>query len=131
MFEPRYAYKAQVRWSLLGSAAALLMVAAALLLAFGGWVSGPLMGMAPLLAVPVWLVVPAIGQARLRRRLIETESQLCTRCGYDLRGVPAGPCPECGRFFSAEGNEWEWRRHRVEPPSLGKWLWRRWRRARD
>lgn len=131
MFEPRYAWKQHVRWSLFGNAAALLVLAAALLPVLVGWVTGPLVGMFPFVAVPVWMIVPGIGRDRLRRRLIETDSQLCTRCGYDLRGVPAGPCPECGRFFSAEGNAWEWRRHRVEPPSLRKWVWRRWRRARD
>lgn len=25
--------------------------------------------------------------------------RLCTRCHYDLRDLPAGPCPECGRDF--------------------------------
>lgn len=25
----------------------------------------------------------------------------CQRCGYNLRGVPSGRCPECGRAFDA------------------------------
>lgn len=125
MYEPRFAWKTQVRWSLLGSAAAFLVMAAAMLPVFFGWVNGPLVGAFPFIAVPIWMIVPNIGRNRLRRRLIETESQLCTSCGYDLRGAPEGPCPECGRFFSVEGNAWEWRRHRVEAPSVSKWVWRR------
>src|SRR5690606_2814610 len=27
----------------------------------------------------------------------------CPRCGYDLRGNPAGPCPECGHYKSVDG----------------------------
>jgi len=35
-----------------------------------------------------------------RRRLRRLPSQ-CRECGYDLRGIPHGPCPECGAIRSA------------------------------
>ena len=27
------------------------------------------------------------------------EKAVCLKCGYLLRGLPSGRCPECGKFF--------------------------------
>jgi len=122
MFEPRYAWRVGLRWGLAASAGALIVLAVVLVLIFGGWVSRPiLVGMSMYLAAPLLVMIPLACRRRLRRRLIEVDSQLCTRCGYDLRGTPEGPCPECGRFFSNEGNVWEWRRYRAEPRRRVRW----------
>lgn len=40
-----------------------------------------------------WLLFTGLVSARSARR---TRRGLCTRCAYDLRGVPSGVCPECG-----------------------------------
>jgi hypothetical protein len=42
---------------------------------------------------------------------------VCSRCVYDLRGLPDGACPECGRGFTRtellagleRGRRWSWR----------------------
>lgn len=47
--------------------------------------------------VAFWtLVVGALPFARAWRYRTRLNAGLCTACGYDRRGVPAGPCPECG-----------------------------------
>lgn len=48
-----------------------------------------------LLYTVVWLF-PFLG-FRAARRTLRARRGLCTRCAYDLKGLPAGsPCPECG-----------------------------------
>ena len=47
----------------------------------------------PAFALRTWL-----RQRRIRRRCAAGQ---CVACGYDLRGTPAGACPECGRAAAA------------------------------
>lgn len=47
-----------------------------------------------LLSAPVLLC--AGWWRRRRRRMRRMRAGLCVRCGYDLRGTPGRPCPECG-----------------------------------
>jgi tRNA(Ile2) C34 agmatinyltransferase TiaS len=59
------------------------------------------------LAVYTMFIVVALrrDQVRdLRSRLIEAGVAVCMKCGYDLRGLPAGSdrCPECGVEFEAD-----------------------------
>jgi hypothetical protein len=53
-----------------------------LILLFPGWVLAAVF--APLPALWLW--------SRRRRG----DGEPCPACGYDLRGTPSGPCPECG-----------------------------------
>ncbi len=52
-----------------------------------------------LLVVPLWIPTGLCGVAagaswwRWWRR---KQASACVRCGYDLRGLPSGVCPECG-----------------------------------
>lgn len=52
--------------------------------------------------VPYWLPVMTIGALpawhlrRASRRTRRIERGLCSRCGYDLRVLTGGRCPECG-----------------------------------
>lgn len=62
------------------------------------------------LTVPYWLIVaPVSGMTALlwlltRRRPIAGR---CHRCGYDLRGIPPGFCPECGTPLPGESTSVE------------------------
>jgi hypothetical protein len=54
--------------------------------------------------VAMWAAAGLVGTAMLvlgvrgkRRALRPPAPGHCTACGYDLRGAPPGPCPECGR----------------------------------
>jgi hypothetical protein len=57
-------------------------------------------------AVPLWLAVVIVllplwwallfAMIRLQRRRGRLRAGLCLKCGYDLRGRPDAPCPECG-----------------------------------
>ena len=53
------------------------------------------------LSVPGWAVLgafaaPLCWMAAARWRRASCTQADCPRCGYDLSGVPAGVCPECG-----------------------------------
>lgn len=41
----------------------------------------------------LWGGAPAVRAWRYRKRV---KAGQCVACGYDRRGAPAGPCPECG-----------------------------------
>lgn len=59
---------------------------------------------------PFWpfiiIACGAIGAIRWRRRFINGSVSICQYCGYDLRGNPSAPCPECGsrRTECSEGS---------------------------
>lgn len=61
-----------------------------------GWARNAVIVASALLAVTV---LPWIGLARLLRKRPDWQ---CQSCGYDLRGLPAGVCPECGMAPTAE-----------------------------
>ena len=127
-FEPRYAWVSLLWWSAGGAAlSAILIVAVFATIPAPQWPVWGLQGALVSTAIVLGTFAPGIGRKRLRRRLIAADSQLCTRCAYDLRGTPEpGPCPECGRFFSIEGVQWEWRKF-VNPQSdAGDRIWRWW-----
>lgn len=45
-------------------------------------------------------VLPLVGGLRIaRRRAVRRRRNCCADCGYDLRGLPAERCPECGSPF--------------------------------
>lgn len=54
--------------------------------------------------IPVFVAV-AVGTLGLvlfaceRIVLIERRAFTCTKCGYDLQGLPTARCPECGTPF--------------------------------
>jgi hypothetical protein len=49
------------------------------------------------LAYGAVLAVVVFIPAKLRRTLRRRRGR-CVKCNYDLRGLPDGPCPECGTF---------------------------------
>lgn len=49
-----------------------------------------------------------------------TSSKLCRECGYDLRALPAGHCPECGKDFDPS-NAWTFRKTRRKPSAVLVW----------
>jgi hypothetical protein len=60
--------------------------------------------------VPIWLFVllPALFLAGLSHRDIRRQYRrnrgYCIECGYDLRGSPNRPCPECGSEADSKSN---------------------------
>ena len=52
------------------------------------------------ITVAVMGLIVAAGTARwgaqFAVRLVRRMRGRCEHCGYDLRGTPRGPCPECG-----------------------------------
>ena len=61
--------------------------------------------LAAMLALPVVIVVAAVvllvvvlsvNEAKRRRALDRERRGLCSKCGYDLRGIRHEQCPECG-----------------------------------
>jgi hypothetical protein len=61
------------------------------------------------LEVPLWMPIALLGAPylavwarRWRRRRAPWQ---CDGCGYDLRGMNAEKCPECGRMIEREGGE--------------------------
>ncbi len=48
----------------------------------------------------LWGAAPAVSAWRYRKRL---NAGQCVACGYDRRGAPPGPCPECGTPSPASG----------------------------
>src|SRR5690606_29210383 len=48
---------------------------------------------------------------------------VCKDCGYDLRGLPDGACPECGRRFSVEQLEHEFEQFLQSLPGLRLQWW--------
>ncbi len=44
-------------------------------------------------------------------------NKYCLDCGYNLRGLERGKCPECGRWFDVE-ERWSWAAQ--EPVSAGR-----------
>jgi len=46
---------------------------------------------------------------RKAARVIALDFRICTRCGFDLRGLPSpGLCPECNRAFTADALRIRW-----------------------
>jgi hypothetical protein len=54
-------------------------------------------------------VVAIVQQTRLRNVLQAAKGMLCPGCGYDLTGVEAGCCPECGRKYHGTTVASEWK----------------------
>ena len=54
------------------------------------------------LAAPPALWCAARGRRGLRRRR-RSRLGLCVACGYDLRNIAVGPCPECGMRMPGNG----------------------------
>lgn len=50
----------------------------------------------PWALVGPWLVLPALWLRAWWGRRFARRPGLCPACGYDLRGSPGRPCPECG-----------------------------------
>lgn len=48
------------------------------------------------------LLTAAAIAARHHRAQRKHRADLCSRCGYDLTGIPEPVCPECGTRFSAQ-----------------------------
>jgi len=73
-------------WSVLGLLllAGLVAMASILLLGVGIFLVG----------IPFVVAVQAVAYLALFPNSRET----CTTCGYDLRGIPSGHCPECGKI---------------------------------
>lgn len=62
-----------------------------------------------LMGVGIGYVPLVVCSARIRKSLREqlnaVGTLVCVRCGYRLRGLTVGRCPECGTEFSGTGGE--------------------------
>jgi len=72
---------------------AALVISAGWQLRLTAWV---LFILAAVTAAFTLLAVWLSGIARRRLLRVVAQRHLCFNCGYDLRGNPAAPCPECG-----------------------------------
>src|SRR5690349_18535441 len=60
------------------------------------------------------------------RRALDEQTGRCWGCGYLLRGIESGKCPECGRGFDWKNRTtfnlgrpiWRWRRGLMMPPGI-------------
>ena len=67
------------------------------------WLPGPIRrNQTSGITIPLWPLAALLGApgAFLRIRMRHRPGH-CRACGYDLAGLAAGPCPECGRLAHA------------------------------
>lgn len=68
-----------------------------------------LIGLVFVFQIAVWIVGGVHGR-RGYARLKACGLLLCTRCGFDLRGLDEeGACPECGTRYTHTGTRNQWR----------------------
>jgi hypothetical protein len=78
-----------------------------------------------LLVGPAIFAIMIFGHGLYRHRkrrfiaaLRRAEFNLCTNCGYDLRGAgPSGQCPECSAGYNRSTTEFIWRRWARDLPA--------------
>lgn len=77
---------------------------------------------AAVLAAPLMMIVIVLRfDARIRRRVADTDGLLCINCGYELRATqPATPCPECGAITKSDVMRAAWQPWSAEPESAIK-----------
>jgi hypothetical protein len=70
--------------------------------ALRSFLGGPAMVSWPMMLVSPVITLFAIRSRRILRTARSTNFRTCKHCGYDLRAIEEpGPCPECGRAFTA------------------------------